>query len=79
MPETVAVRLDAWLSACAKATDLREGMVSPVHVSFRHEVASDSELQELIKERLKAIDPGVLRRDHLSRWLKATLEGALPK
>lgn len=69
--------LDEHLSACARASGLRENAVSVAHGDLARAIATHPDLASEARTRLAAINPSVLLRDHASRWLKATLERAI--
>ncbi len=70
--------LDSLIAACAAASGLRVGVSTPAHVSLALALATYPELAAEARARLGAIPSGALLRDHLSRWLQSTLQGALP-
>lgn len=74
----MALTLDDLLAACSKASGLTVGRVTPAHVDLARALAQFPALETEARHRLAAIHPSVLDRDHISRWLKTTLEQALP-
>lgn len=69
--------LDELLAACAKQSGLRETMIGPAHTALHRALDEDPALATAARNRLATISEAATMRDHVSRWLKATLSKAL--
>jgi len=69
--------LDELLATCARDSGLRENAVVPSMATMQRALRMNPDMAAEARRRLAAIDPAVLLRDHVSRWLKATLTAAL--
>jgi hypothetical protein len=78
MPDADAPpKLDDLLAVCARQSGLREHAMTPSHDTLRAALVAYPALADEARQRLATIDASVLLRDHISRWLKATLEATL--
>jgi len=69
-------RLVHHLHECAAERGM--GRTGEAHARLTVALAADPELTTEARRHLAAMDHGVLLRDVISRWHKATLEGCLP-
>jgi hypothetical protein len=65
------------LNAVAAETNLTVGAGGEKYRELVSAMRSDPLLKADVEMRLSTIDPGVLERDHITRWAKACLERAL--
>lgn len=69
--------LDDLIRACAAQSGLRENTVVPSMAALQRAVRLNPDMAAEARRRLAEINPAVLPRDHISRWLRATLTAAL--
>ncbi len=71
--------LDDYIAQAMKQSGLRVGVRTPAHDALQQACATDEELRAAAQKRLSETPDLPPERDHIGRWLRETLKGALPR
>ena len=71
------VPLSTMLEHAQRQSHLRLGVRTAAHGQIRQTLAENPAMAEQARAMLAAIEPDTLQRDHITRWMKATLEDVL--
>lgn len=74
-----SVTLDDYLSQAMKLSRLRIGVLTRAHDALRHACETDGTIRSAAQKRLAETPELPPERDHIGRWTRETLKGALPK
>lgn len=76
MAETFAQLMDAYGKASGLKIGVRDAKAWPALVAA---LSESPEMRQQARDMLSGCTPEIMRRDWISQWRNATIEGALPK